>query len=106
MIISLYIMRYLIAQVLRSRCSWSLRSNVCLTSQHEQQSTGITYPGHSTVNDKIGTIDKAALVASQEDHGMGLLNGLTEPSGREVDLATEPLGLIVAEPVLEKRSAT
>lgn len=36
---------------------------------------------------------------------MSLLNGLAETSGREVDFTTEPLGLVIAQPVLKKRSA-
>lgn len=37
---------------------------------------------------------------------MSLLNGLAEASGWEVDFTTEALGLVIAEPVLQKRSAT
>lgn len=36
---------------------------------------------------------------------MCLFNGLAEPSCREVNLATVTLGLIITQPVLQKRSA-
>lgn len=36
---------------------------------------------------------------------MGLLNSLAEATAWEVNLATETLGLVVAEPVLEERGA-
>lgn len=66
----------------------------------------MTYPRHSSVNHEISTIDEAALVAGQENNSMSLLNGLAETPGREVDFTTEALGLIIAEPILQKRSAT
>src|SRR5687768_9205032 len=59
--------------------------------------------GHAAVNDKVVSVDKAALVACQEDHGMGLFNRLAEPARREMDLAPLALGLVIAEPVLEQR---
>lgn len=49
------------------------------------------------------TIDEAALVTGQEDDSLGLLDGLAEPAGGEVDLAAQTLGLVVAEPVLQQR---
>lgn len=64
-----------------------------------------TYLGHATVNDKVGAVDEAGLVTGEEDDGLGLLNGLTEAASGEVDLTAVALGLVVAEPVLEKRSA-
>ena len=64
-----------------------------------------TYPGHSTVNHKVAAVDKAALVAGQEDDRVRLLDGLAESARGEVHLATEALGLVVAEPVLQKGSA-
>lgn len=36
---------------------------------------------------------------------MSLLNGFTKPTSGEVHLPTEPLGLVITEPVLEKRGA-
>lgn len=66
----------------------------------------MTYPRHSSVNHEISSIDEAALVTSKENNSMGLLNGLTETSCREVDFTTEALGLVITEPVLQKRSAT
>lgn len=36
---------------------------------------------------------------------MGLLNCLAEPTGREVDLTTEALRLVITKPVLQKRGA-
>lgn len=36
---------------------------------------------------------------------MSLLDSLTEAAAREVDFTAEALGLVVAEPVLEERSA-
>jgi hypothetical protein len=36
---------------------------------------------------------------------MGLLNGLAEATAGEVNLTTEALGVVITEPVLEKRGA-
>jgi len=65
----------------------------------------MTYLGHATVNNEVSSVDKAALVAGKEDDGVGLLDGLTETAGGEVNLTTETLGLVVAQPVLEKGGA-
>ena len=62
-------------------------------------------PGHTTVDDKVGTIDEAALIAGEEENTLGLLDGLTEPAGGEVHLTTESFGLIITQPVLQKRCA-
>ena len=61
--------------------------------------------GQTTIDDKVSRVDEAALIASQEDNGVGLLNGLSETTGREVNLATEALLLVITEPVLQKRGA-
>ena len=60
----------------------------------------ITYLGHSTVNNKIVTVDEAAFVAGKENHCVRLFNGLAESSGREVHLTTEPLRFIITQPIL------
>lgn len=65
----------------------------------------LSYLGHATVDDKVGAVDEAGLVAGEEEDGLGLLDGLAETTSREVDLTAEALSLIVAEPVLEKRGA-
>lgn len=64
-----------------------------------------TYLGHSTVNNKVTSINKATLVTGQENNCMSLFNGLTETTGGEVHLTTETLGLVVAQPVLQERGA-
>jgi hypothetical protein len=75
----------------RCFCWWSLGSGVA--------------PSHTAVNDEIGTVDEAALVAGKEKYCLSLLNSLSETTCGEVDLATVTLGLVVAEPVLEKWGA-
>lgn len=70
-----------------------------------QKCLKVTYLGHTTVNNKVSAVDEAALIAGQEDNGMRLLNGLTETSSGEVNLTALTLGLIITQPVLEKRSA-
>lgn len=60
---------------------------------------------HTTINHKVSAVDETALVAGKEKHGLGLLDGLTEAAAGEVHLATVALGLVVSEPVLQKRSA-
>lgn len=64
-----------------------------------------TYLGHSTINNEVGSVDEAALVASEEDDGMSLLNCLAEPTSREVDLAAVALRLVITQPILQKRGA-
>lgn len=59
-----------------------------------------TYLAQTTVNNKVGTIDEAALITGKENNGMCLLDGLAETTTGEVDLTTETLGVVVAEPVL------
>ena len=58
--------------------------------------------GQATVDDEIRGINEAALVAGQEDDGVGLFDGLSETAGREVNLATEALLLVITEPVLQQ----
>jgi hypothetical protein len=62
-------------------------------------------PGHTAVNNEVCTVDKAALVAGKEKYCLSLLNSLAETTCGEVDLAAVTLGLVVAEPVLEKWGA-
>lgn len=62
-------------------------------------------PSHTTVDNEIRAIDKAALVAGQEEHTLSLLDGLTETSTGEMNLTTVTLCCVVAKPVLEKRCA-
>lgn len=67
--------------------------------------------GQSAIHNKIGSIDKAALVTSEEDNSMSLLDRLTKSPSREMHLPTEPLRLVITKPVLKKgrakqRSAT
>lgn len=59
---------------------------------------------HSAVYDEISAVDEAALVAGEEENGLGLLDGFAEAAGGEVDFAAVALGLVVTEPVLEERS--
>jgi hypothetical protein len=62
-------------------------------------------PRHTTINHKVRAVNKAALIASQEENGLGLLNCLAEAARGKVDFAAVTLGLVVAEPVLEEGSA-
>ena len=64
-----------------------------------------TYSSHASIYHKIGSIDKAAFVARQEQHSLSLLDSLAKTAGRKVDLPPMALGRIVSEPVLKKRSA-
>lgn len=96
------------SQVLRSGQRRSFGGDICLVdvSLHILNSTpGLTNLAHSTVNNKVSSVDEAALVAGEEDDSVGLLDGLTETAGREVNLATETLGLVIAQPVLKKGGA-
>jgi hypothetical protein len=77
--------------VVRCFSRWSLGSRVA--------------PRHSAVNNKIGSVHEAALVAGKEENCLGLLDSFAETAGREVDFAAVTLGLVVAEPVLEQRGA-
>ena len=61
--------------------------------------------GHTTVHYEVGRVHKAALVAGEENDCMRLLDGLAKASGGEVDLAPEPLLLVVSQPVLQQRCA-
>lgn len=56
----------------------SLRSNVTL--------------GHASVDNEIGAVDKAALIAGEEQDGLSLLDGLPEAAGGKVDFAAVTLG--------------
>jgi hypothetical protein len=61
--------------------------------------------GHAAVDDKVGAVDEAALVAGKEYDGLRLLHGLAESAGGEVHFAAVAFGRIVAEPVLEEGCA-
>jgi hypothetical protein len=63
------------------------------------------YLSHSTIDHKISSIHEAALVASQENHGVSLLDGLTKPASGEVHLSAEALLLVLTKPVLQERGA-
>jgi len=56
--------------------------------------------GHATINDELMSINKRALISSQEENCLSLLNSLTKTTHREVDLATMALCLIISQPVL------
>lgn len=64
-----------------------------------------TYLGQSSVDDEIGSVDEAALIASKENDGVRLLDGLAKTTRGEVNFAPEALGLVVTKPVLKERSA-
>ena len=64
-----------------------------------------TYPRHPPINHEISPVDKTALVAREEEDGLGLLDRFAEAAGWEVDFAAVALGGIVAEPVLEEGGA-
>jgi hypothetical protein len=72
-------------------CWWSLGCGVTLR--------------HTTINYEICAVNKATLVTSKEENRLSLLNGLSETSSRKVNLAAVSLGLVVAEPVLQKWGA-
>ena len=61
-------------------------------------------PRHPAVDDKVGTVHEGRLVARQEQHCLRQLDRFSETAGGEVDLAPVPLLLVIAEPVLQKRS--
>ena len=62
-----------------------------------------TYLSHTAIDNKVRTVDEAALVAREEEYCLSLLNSFSETPGREVNLATVTLSCIVSEPILEKR---
>jgi len=72
-------------------CWWTLWSGVA--------------PRHATVNHKVRAVDETALVAGKKQNCLSLLDGLAKTSSGEVNLAAVALGLVVAEPVLEKWGA-
>ena len=65
-----------------------------------------TYLGHTAVNHEILAINEAAFITGKEQDSVGLLDSLAKPSSREVDLATMALCCIIAQPVLQERSAS
>ena len=58
---------------------------------------------HATVDDEVGAIDEAALVAGEEHDCLGLLDGFAEAAVWEVDFASVALFGIITEPVLQQR---
>ena len=66
----------------------------------------VTYLGHPAIDHEVCTVDEAAFITSQEHHGLSLLDGFTKPTSREVNLTTVALRLVIAEPVLQKRSTS
>ena len=63
----------------------------------------MTYLSHATINYEICPINKAALIAGKEEHRLSLLNGFTEATSREMDLAAMALRCVVTKPILQKR---
>ncbi|KAI5289273.1 hypothetical protein KEM52_000840, partial [Ascosphaera acerosa] len=61
--------------------------------------------GHSAINDEVGAVDEAGLIGSEKEHSLSLFDSFSEAPGGKVYLAPETLGLIIAKPVLQQRSA-
>ena len=61
--------------------------------------------GHAAIDDEIRAVDKACLVAGQEENSLRLLDGLAEAAAGKVHFAAMPLLGVVAEPVLQERCA-
>ena len=72
------------------------------TSDHDHQ-RGQTHLRQPPINNKVRPVNKATLIARQEQHRLRLLDSLTEAPAGEVDLAAMALGRVVAEPVLQER---
>jgi hypothetical protein len=84
---------------------WTFRRDVALlrVSRSSNQRTKIwTHSCHATINNKISTGDEAALIACQEQNGIGLLDGFTKATSGEVHFAAGAFDSVVAEPVLEE----
>lgn len=60
---------------------------------------------HTAVNNEVSPVDEAALITRKEEDALGLLNGLTEAAGGEMDFSSVALCCIIAEPILQKWSA-
>ena len=63
---------------------------------------GKAYPGQPAIDYKVGPVDEAALITSEEEDGLRLLNSFAKAAGRKMDLAAMALSRIVTEPVLEE----
>ena len=63
----------------------------------------LAYFAQTSINEEICSVDKAALIAGQEEHRLGLFDGLAESTAGEVHLTTESLSMVIAQPVLEQR---
>lgn len=59
--------------------------------------------GHTTIHHKVMAVDKAAVIAGQEQNRLRLLNGLPESASREVHLSPVSFGLVIAQPILQQR---
>lgn len=64
----------------------------------------LAYLGHTAINNKVSAINEAALIASQEEDSLSLLNSLSESSTGEMDLSSQALGSIITQPILKERS--
>ena len=73
--------------------------NISETLLKSNRST--TYFGQATIDNEIGTVDEAALVAGKEKDRLSLFNGFTESAGWEMDFAAHTLVRIVSKPVLK-----
>jgi len=67
---------------------------------YEITSCGAAYLSQSSIDNKIRSIDEAALVAREEQHSLSLLDGFAETPTREVNFTAMALRLVVAKPVL------
>lgn len=59
---------------------------------------------HSNRRNAYLAINKARLITGQEQDGLRLLNSLTKPSTREMNLSSMSLRHIITQPILQKRS--
>ena len=76
-----------------------------LSKKHLGMARSAPYLCHPTIDNKLVSVDEAALITGKEQHCLRLLDSLTKTTRREVDLAAVALSLIVTKPVLEKWSA-
>lgn len=61
-----------------------------------------SYSCHPAINDEIRTINKAALIASEEKHGLRLLNSFTKAPSGKVYFTAMAFWSVITEPVLEE----
>lgn len=91
--------------MLASRVHVTDLSGVVLRRRSRRAGRRCVALGHTAIDHEIRAVDKAGLVAGQEEHSLRLLDGLTEAAGGEVDFAAVALLSVVAKPVLEERGA-